>query len=273
MPPAGRGSGGVPQGYFHTNPCGYNVKRRQGVEVCPNDTTQLQARKSGGGTGKQVKSTSSIPGRSAITLRADDAAVSQRRPAHRALVRQDPVGHPRPLQAYEGLQRAVSHGLRRLRAAGRKRRRSSATFNPHVDATPTSSACASSSRMGAMFDWAREIVTCCRSTTVEPVVLPEVLSARAGLPARRRSTGARRCKTTLANEQVRTARTLCERCGTPVIKKDLEQWFFRITDYAEELLNFAARVARARQDDADELDRAQRRRDITFTHRDRAARI
>ena len=30
----------------------------------------------------------------------------------------------------------------------------------------------------------------------------------------------------------------CERCGTPVIKKDLTQWFFRITQYAEELLRY-----------------------------------
>ena len=31
----------------------------------------------------------------------------------------------------------------------------------------------------------------------------------------------------------------CERCGTPVIKKDLEQWFFKTTDYADELLDFS----------------------------------
>ncbi len=44
--------------------------------------------------------------------------------------------------------------------------------------------------------------------------------------------------TTLAREQVIGENRVCERCKTPVIKKDLEQWFFRITRYAEELLDF-----------------------------------
>ncbi|MGH2577458.1 MAG: leucine--tRNA ligase, partial [Actinomycetota bacterium] len=47
-------------------------------------------------------------------------------------------------------------------------------------------------------------------------------------------------QTVLANEQVINGR--CERCGTPVIRKDLTQWFFKITDYAQRLL-----------DDVDEL--------------------
>ena len=42
------------------------------------------------------------------------------------------------------------------------------------------------------------------------------------------------CKTVLANEQVING--TCERCGTEVVKKKLSQWFFKITDYAEELL-------------------------------------
>ncbi len=45
--------------------------------------------------------------------------------------------------------------------------------------------------------------------------------------------------TTLAREQVVGPGRVCERCGTPVIKKDLAQWLFRITDYAEELLDFS----------------------------------
>jgi len=42
-------------------------------------------------------------------------------------------------------------------------------------------------------------------------------------------------ETVLANEQVEDGK--CERCDTPVIKKDLDQWFFKITDYAVRLLD------------------------------------
>lgn len=45
------------------------------------------------------------------------------------------------------------------------------------------------------------------------------------------------CNTTLAREQVKGEDRRCERCGTPVIKKDLDQWKFRITKYADELLD------------------------------------
>jgi leucyl-tRNA synthetase len=47
------------------------------------------------------------------------------------------------------------------------------------------------------------------------------------------------CNTTLAREQVKGEERVCERCGTPVIKKDLDQWLFRITSYADELLDFS----------------------------------
>ena len=47
------------------------------------------------------------------------------------------------------------------------------------------------------------------------------------------------CNTTLAREQVWGDDRHCERCGTPVIKKNLDQWFFRITRYADELLDFS----------------------------------
>ncbi|MFC2064337.1 leucine--tRNA ligase [Chloroflexota bacterium] len=47
------------------------------------------------------------------------------------------------------------------------------------------------------------------------------------------------CNTTLAREQVWGEDRHCERCETPVIKKDLDQWFFRTTSYAEELLDYS----------------------------------
>jgi len=47
------------------------------------------------------------------------------------------------------------------------------------------------------------------------------------------------CNTTLAREQVVGPDRRCERCDTPVIKRNLAQWLFKITDYAEELLDFS----------------------------------
>jgi leucyl-tRNA synthetase len=61
-------------------------------------------------------------------------------------------------------------------------------------------------------------------------------------------------ETVLSNEQ--SSGGVCWRCGTPVTRKDLEQWFLKITDYAEQLLND---MARTRADDAAQLDRPQRR--------------
>jgi leucyl-tRNA synthetase len=48
------------------------------------------------------------------------------------------------------------------------------------------------------------------------------------------------CKTVLADEQVEDG--ACERCGSIVEKRDLEQWFFRITEYAEKLLEGLGRI-------------------------------
>jgi leucyl-tRNA synthetase len=48
------------------------------------------------------------------------------------------------------------------------------------------------------------------------------------------------CNTTLAREQVHGEDRHCERCKTPVIKKNLVQWFFRTTNYADELLDFSS---------------------------------
>ena len=69
-------------------------------------------------------------------------------------------------------------------------------------------------------------------------------------------------QTVLANEQVIAGR--CERCGAEVIRRVLTQWYFKITEYADRLLEDMARagraLARAGAADAAELDRAQRGR-------------
>ncbi len=94
--------------------------------------------------------------------------------------------------------------------------------------------------MGAMWDWSREIITC------DPEyyrwnqwfflkMYERGLAYRALAPV----DWCPQDNTTLAREQVVGEERVCERCGTPVVKKTLEQWFLRITAYAEELLDFS----------------------------------
>jgi leucyl-tRNA synthetase len=94
--------------------------------------------------------------------------------------------------------------------------------------------------MGAMFDWRREIV----SADPEYYRWTQWFFLRffaGGLAYRKRAAvdWCPSCNTTLAREQVVGEERLCERCDTPVTRKDLEQWFFRTTRYAEELLDFS----------------------------------
>jgi leucyl-tRNA synthetase len=90
-------------------------------------------------------------------------------------------------------------------------------------------------RLGISYAWQREIATC----------LPEYYKFNQwiflkmferGLAYRKRSTvnWCPSCRTVLANEQVIDG--ACWRCGSAVVARDLEQWFFRITQYADELL-------------------------------------
>ena len=91
-------------------------------------------------------------------------------------------------------------------------------------------------RLGISYSWDRELATC----TPEYYRWNQWLFNRMlekGLAYRRRST-VNWCPvdlTVLANEQVVDG--ACWRCGTPVVQRDLEQWFLRITAYADELLN------------------------------------
>jgi leucyl-tRNA synthetase len=94
--------------------------------------------------------------------------------------------------------------------------------------------------MGAMFDWEREAISCLpgyyRWSEWFFLKLYDM-----GLAYRKKSPVdfCPKCNTTLAREQVWGEDRHCERCETPVIKKELEQWFWRITNYADELLDFS----------------------------------
>jgi len=90
--------------------------------------------------------------------------------------------------------------------------------------------------IGAIYDWKREVVTC----------LPEYYRwtqwfflklYEAGLAYRGKApvNWCPHCQTVLANEQV-VGDGYCERCDTAVTRRDLEQWFFHITRYADELM-------------------------------------
>ncbi|MFC1955611.1 leucine--tRNA ligase [Chloroflexota bacterium] len=92
--------------------------------------------------------------------------------------------------------------------------------------------------IGAIYDWSREVITC----------QPEYYKwtqwfflklYKSGLAYRGKApvNWCPHCQTVLANEQV-VGEGLCERCETAVTKRDLEQWFFRITNYADELMEY-----------------------------------
>ena len=89
--------------------------------------------------------------------------------------------------------------------------------------------------MGAMFNWDNEVVTCKPdyykwTQWLFLKLYEQGLAYRKNAPVN----WCPSCNTVLANEQVNDGS--CERCDTEVTKKDLTQWFFKITDYADELL-------------------------------------
>jgi leucyl-tRNA synthetase len=91
-------------------------------------------------------------------------------------------------------------------------------------------------RLGISYAWEREIATCQPDYYKwNQWIFLKMLER--DLAFRKRSTvnWCPSCKTVLANEQVINGG--CWRCGTPVVTRELEQWFFRITHYADELLD------------------------------------
>jgi leucyl-tRNA synthetase len=81
---------------------------------------------------------------------------------------------------------------------------------------------------------------------VEPVAVPAAVRARFGLPGNRTGELVPHRQTVLANEQVIDGR--CERCGDEVVERRLTQWFFRITAYADRLLDDMAQLGGWPQD-------------------------
>ncbi|HVM25580.1 MAG TPA: leucine--tRNA ligase [Candidatus Limnocylindrales bacterium] len=93
--------------------------------------------------------------------------------------------------------------------------------------------------MGASFDWSREVVTC------EPDyyrwqqwLFLKLYEAGLAYKAMGAVDWCPKDKVVLAREQVEGTDRRCWRCGTQVEKRDLEQWYFRITNYSDELLDF-----------------------------------
>ena len=90
-------------------------------------------------------------------------------------------------------------------------------------------------RLGLSYDWGREIATCNAKYYVwEQLLFLEMY--KRGIVYRKATTvnWCNSCRTVLANEQVEDG--ACWRCSEPVVPRKMHGWFFKITDYAEELL-------------------------------------
>jgi len=96
-------------------------------------------------------------------------------------------------------------------------------------------------RLGFSYDWDREIATC-RPEYYQWEQWLFLKMYEKGMAYRRESfvNWCEHCQTVLANEQVEAG--LCWRCGQQVRQKKLWQWFFRITDYAEDLLSYCEKL-------------------------------
>ena len=91
--------------------------------------------------------------------------------------------------------------------------------------------------LGAVYDWSREVI-CCNPEYYEWNQWLFLKFFEQGLAYKQKApvVWCPSCNTVLANEQVVNGN--CERCDTVITRKDLEQWFLKITDYADELLDF-----------------------------------
>src|SRR3989338_7475797 len=88
---------------------------------------------------------------------------------------------------------------------------------------------------GACYDWKREVASCLPDYyRWTQWIFLKLYEKNLAYKKRAAANWCSSCKTVLANEQVVGGE--CERCGTKVVQKFLEQWFFKITAYADRLL-------------------------------------
>jgi leucyl-tRNA synthetase len=96
--------------------------------------------------------------------------------------------------------------------------------------------------LGFSYDWSREVATCePEYYRWEQLVFTRMLDAGLAYKKSAVANWCPRCETVLANEQVEDGG--CWRCGTEVVERELDQWFVRITSYADELLEGIASLA------------------------------
>jgi len=96
-------------------------------------------------------------------------------------------------------------------------------------------------RLGFSYDWSREFATC-DPEYYKWEQLFFIKMFEKGLVYRKKAyvNWCEHCQTVLANEQVEGG--ACWRCERPVVQKEMEQWFFKITDYVEELLDYTYKL-------------------------------
>ena len=96
-------------------------------------------------------------------------------------------------------------------------------------------------RLGTMWDWSHEVVTSHPEYYKwTQWIFLQMIKAGMAYRATAPVTWCPNCLTVLANEQTETndeGVTVCERCHTPVTQREMEQWFFRITAYADHLVD------------------------------------
>jgi leucyl-tRNA synthetase len=96
-------------------------------------------------------------------------------------------------------------------------------------------------RMGISYDWDREVTTCDPAYYKwEQLVFIRMLERGWAYRRRSRVNWCPSCQTVLANEQVEAGR--CWRCDSEVVTREIDGWFFKITEYAQELLDWCDRL-------------------------------